>query len=179
MTVSGPDLEIAAGLNGRRRRLATVVGASIRRIADAAGEMFLRDVEAPLKASGPNSDLEMAQANLAGIDGVTISHTVATKTTTVQIQGAGTPANCQISYVESAAADTPPTVSFNGTAANALSLAAMSRPDSVCVTVRWKGWRVRATRAATSRMSGSFVSISGTRIEHSSMSIISCEKARL
>ena len=57
-------------------------------------------------------------ANLAGIDGVTISHTVATKTTTVQIQGAGTPANCQISYVESAAADTPPTISFNGTATN-------------------------------------------------------------
>ena len=49
-------------------RLATVMGSSIRRIADAAGEMFLRDVEAPLKASGPNSDLEMAQANLAGIE---------------------------------------------------------------------------------------------------------------
>lgn len=57
-------------------------------------------------------------ANLASIDGVTISHVVATKTTTVQIQGAGTPANCQITYVESAAADAPPTVSFNGSASN-------------------------------------------------------------
>jgi MSHA pilin protein MshA len=57
-------------------------------------------------------------ANLAGIDGVTITHTVATKTTTVQIQGAGTPRTARSAYVESAAADTPPTVSFNGSAAN-------------------------------------------------------------
>ncbi|MDO8361630.1 MAG: adenylate cyclase regulatory domain-containing protein [Actinomycetota bacterium] len=48
-------------------RLATVMGASLRRVADAAGEMFLRDVEAPLKANGPTFDLEMAQLNLAGI----------------------------------------------------------------------------------------------------------------
>ncbi len=57
-------------------------------------------------------------ANLGGVDGVTITHTGSTKTTTVQIQGAGTPANCQISYVESAATDTPPVITFNGTAAN-------------------------------------------------------------
>lgn len=49
-------------------RLATVMGSSLRRIADAAGEMFLRDVEAPLKAQGANVELEMAQANLAGIE---------------------------------------------------------------------------------------------------------------
>lgn len=49
-------------------RLATVMGSSMRRIADAAGEMFLRDVEAPLKAHGSNVELEMARANLAGIE---------------------------------------------------------------------------------------------------------------
>jgi len=49
-------------------RLATVMGSSLRRVADAAGEMFLRDVEAPLKAHGRNIELEVAQANLAGIE---------------------------------------------------------------------------------------------------------------
>jgi len=49
-------------------RLATVMGSSLRRVADAAGEMFLRDVEAPLKASGPMFELEMAKANLAAIE---------------------------------------------------------------------------------------------------------------
>jgi adenylate cyclase len=49
-------------------RLATVMGSSLRRIADAAGEMFLRDVEAPLRAQGTNVELEIAQANLAGIE---------------------------------------------------------------------------------------------------------------
>ncbi|MEQ1698837.1 MAG: adenylate/guanylate cyclase domain-containing protein [Ilumatobacteraceae bacterium] len=49
-------------------RLATVMGSSLRRVADAAGEMFLRDVEAPLKAHGTNIELEVAQANLAGIE---------------------------------------------------------------------------------------------------------------
>ncbi|HPU52785.1 MAG TPA: prepilin-type N-terminal cleavage/methylation domain-containing protein [Burkholderiaceae bacterium] len=67
--------------------------------------------------SAAAAGIEVA-ANLTGIDGVTITHTVATKTTTVQIQGAGTPANCQISYVESTAADTPPAITFNGSATN-------------------------------------------------------------
>jgi MSHA pilin protein MshA len=57
-------------------------------------------------------------ANLGTIDGVTIAHSAGTKTTTIQVSGAATPANCQITYVESAAADTPPTISFNGSAAN-------------------------------------------------------------
>ncbi len=48
-------------------RLATVIGSSLRRVADAAGEMFLRDVEAPLKASAPAPELDLAQANLQGI----------------------------------------------------------------------------------------------------------------
>ncbi len=49
-------------------RLATVMGSAMRRIADAAGEMFLRDVEAPLKVGDSHRDLEMAKANLAGIE---------------------------------------------------------------------------------------------------------------
>ncbi|HRB03699.1 MAG TPA: adenylate cyclase regulatory domain-containing protein [Ilumatobacteraceae bacterium] len=49
-------------------RLATVMGSAMRRIADAAGEMFLRDVEAPLKGNDSHRDLEMAKANLAGIE---------------------------------------------------------------------------------------------------------------
>ena len=40
----------------------------MRRVADAAGEMFLRDVEAPLKADGTSNELEMAKANLFAID---------------------------------------------------------------------------------------------------------------
>jgi adenylate cyclase len=47
-------------------RLATVMGSSMRRIADAAGEMFLRDVEAPMKSTGPD-ELQLAQANLFAI----------------------------------------------------------------------------------------------------------------
>jgi adenylate cyclase len=49
-------------------RLATVIGNSIRRIADAAGEMFLRDVEGPLKTTGGHSDLDIARANLGAIE---------------------------------------------------------------------------------------------------------------
>ncbi len=49
-------------------RLATVMGSAMRRIADAADEMFLRDVEAPLKVGDSPRDLEMAKANLAGIE---------------------------------------------------------------------------------------------------------------
>jgi adenylate cyclase len=42
-----------------------VVGGSLRRIAEAAGEMFLRDVEAGLQEG---SELDRAKANLAAID---------------------------------------------------------------------------------------------------------------
>lgn len=42
-----------------------VVGGSLRRIAEAAGEMFLRDVEAGMHEAG--TELERAQANLAAI----------------------------------------------------------------------------------------------------------------
>lgn len=49
-------------------RFSTVLGSSMRRIADAAGEMFLRDVEAPMKADGTSNELEMAKANLFAID---------------------------------------------------------------------------------------------------------------
>lgn len=49
-------------------RLATVMGSSMRRIADAAGEMFLRDVEGPMKASAPTHEIDIAQANLAAIE---------------------------------------------------------------------------------------------------------------
>lgn len=44
-----------------------VVGNAMRRIAEAASEMFLRDVEAPLHGHEHASQLEMAKANLAGI----------------------------------------------------------------------------------------------------------------
>ena len=76
------------------------------------------------EAADTVAELEKAGLDLVwvaeayGFDAPSLMGYVAAKTTTVQIQGAGTPANCQISYVESAAADTPPTVSFNGTAAN-------------------------------------------------------------
>ena len=49
-------------------RFSTVLGSSMRRVADAAGEMFLRDVEAPLKADDTSNELEMAKANLFAID---------------------------------------------------------------------------------------------------------------
>jgi adenylate cyclase len=42
-----------------------VIGSSLRRIAEAAGEMFLRDVEAPMQAQA--TELDKAQATLAGI----------------------------------------------------------------------------------------------------------------
>ncbi|MBI4935343.1 MAG: hypothetical protein HY828_15790 [Actinobacteria bacterium] len=45
-----------------------VVGNSMRRIAEAAGEMFLRDVEAPIYEHHDGTPLEMAKANLAGIE---------------------------------------------------------------------------------------------------------------
>jgi len=54
----------------------------------------------------------------AAADALTITHTAATRTTTIRINGAGTPANCQISYVEPAVADAAPTITFNGTATN-------------------------------------------------------------
>jgi MSHA pilin protein MshA len=57
-----------------------------------------------------------AAANLANVDGVTVAHSGGT--TTIQIDGAATAASCQITYVQSSAADTPPTISFNGSAAN-------------------------------------------------------------
>jgi adenylate cyclase len=44
-----------------------VVGNAMRRIAEAASEMFLRDVEAPLYEQRDGTPLEMAKANLAGI----------------------------------------------------------------------------------------------------------------
>jgi adenylate cyclase len=49
-------------------RLATVMGAAMRRIADACGETFLRDVEAPMKERAPTNELAMARANLAGVE---------------------------------------------------------------------------------------------------------------
>ncbi|UCE32784.1 MAG: type II secretion system protein [Burkholderiales bacterium] len=57
-----------------------------------------------------------AAANLAGVDDVAVSY--AGGVATIQMSGAGTPANCQITYTQSAAADTPPVISYNGTAAN-------------------------------------------------------------
>lgn len=45
-----------------------VVGNSMRRIAEAAGEMFLRDVEAPIYEERGGTPLEMAKANLEGIE---------------------------------------------------------------------------------------------------------------
>lgn len=44
-----------------------VMAGSLRRIAEAATEMFLRDVEAPLQL-GDRSELAVAQASLAGIE---------------------------------------------------------------------------------------------------------------
>jgi adenylate cyclase len=49
-------------------RFSAVVGSAMRRIADAADEMFLRDVEAPLKVGGESSELEMAQASLLAVE---------------------------------------------------------------------------------------------------------------
>lgn len=43
-----------------------VIGMSLRRIAEAASEMFLRDVEAPMLIE--SSELDKAQANLSGIE---------------------------------------------------------------------------------------------------------------
>lgn len=48
--------------------LASVMGSSMRRIADAAGEMFLRDVEGPMKASVPTREIDLARTNLAAIE---------------------------------------------------------------------------------------------------------------
>ncbi len=46
-----------------------VVGNAMRRIAEAASEMFLRDIEAPLQGEGQDgSPLAVAKANLAGIE---------------------------------------------------------------------------------------------------------------
>jgi class 3 adenylate cyclase len=48
--------------------LVRVMGTSMRRIAEAASEMFLRDVEAPLFEGEASSPLAIAKANKAGID---------------------------------------------------------------------------------------------------------------
>jgi adenylate cyclase len=62
--------EAAAGFFARDEvlRLATVIGAAMRRIADACGETFLRDVEAPMKERAATNELDVATANLAGIE---------------------------------------------------------------------------------------------------------------
>jgi adenylate cyclase len=62
--------EAAARFFGREEalRMAAVMGSSIRRIADAAGEVFLRGVEAPLKATSTSSELDLARSNVAGVD---------------------------------------------------------------------------------------------------------------
>ena len=61
-------------------------------------------------------------ARAAGLDrdanAVTVTHTAAKKTTTIDVNGASTPANCRITYVEPAAVDTLPKITFNGSAAN-------------------------------------------------------------
>jgi adenylate cyclase len=44
-----------------------VMGSSMRRVAEAAGEMFLRDVEAPLYEGRAATPLEMAKANYEGV----------------------------------------------------------------------------------------------------------------
>lgn len=44
-----------------------VIAASVRRIAEAASEMFMRDVEAPLQ-QGERDELALARANLAGVE---------------------------------------------------------------------------------------------------------------
>ncbi len=44
-----------------------VLGSSLRRIAEAASEMFLRDVEAPIQEGGASAPLDVAKANLAGV----------------------------------------------------------------------------------------------------------------
>ncbi len=45
-----------------------VMGSAMRRVAEAAAEMFLRDVEAPLDRYDPANGLAIAQANLAAIE---------------------------------------------------------------------------------------------------------------
>ncbi len=62
--------EAAAAFFSREEvlRLATVMGSSMRRIADAAGEMFLRDVEGPMKTSAPTREIDIARANLDAIE---------------------------------------------------------------------------------------------------------------
>jgi class 3 adenylate cyclase len=44
-----------------------VMGTAIRRVAEAAGEMFLRDVEAPIYEGRAGTPLEVAKANYEGI----------------------------------------------------------------------------------------------------------------
>lgn len=45
-----------------------VMGSAIRRVAEAAAEMFLRDVEAPMDRYDPANGLAIAKANLAAIE---------------------------------------------------------------------------------------------------------------
>jgi class 3 adenylate cyclase len=45
-----------------------VVGSSMRRIAEAAGEMFLRDVESEWQDEGTITELQRAQSSLAGVE---------------------------------------------------------------------------------------------------------------
>jgi class 3 adenylate cyclase len=54
--------------NDELLHLVRVMGTSMRRIAEASSEMFLRDVEAPLWAGDEGSPVEMAKANKAGIE---------------------------------------------------------------------------------------------------------------
>ncbi|MCL4746109.1 MAG: type II secretion system protein [Burkholderiaceae bacterium] len=55
-------------------------------------------------------------ANLATIDGVTVTY--AGTTATIRLTGVTTPANCQITYAQPTVADTPPTITYNGSATN-------------------------------------------------------------
>ncbi|TPW15577.1 MAG: family 3 adenylate cyclase [Acidimicrobiaceae bacterium] len=62
--------DLAASMFSRRELLhfTRVMGSSLRRIAEAAGEMFLIDVEAPLIDEGRHApELELAERNLAAM----------------------------------------------------------------------------------------------------------------
>lgn len=96
-------------------------GALVRSQTGATGTITMEGLSVDLVYGYPAATANgiARAANLdATADALTITHTVATKTTTIQINGAGTPANCQITYVEAAAADAAPTITFNGSATN-------------------------------------------------------------
>ncbi len=85
--------ELASGFFDRDAvlRLATVMGSSIRRIADAAGEMFLRDVEAPMKADSPVGEIEMASriADIAIPGEVLVNDAMVERVSTASFEPAG------------------------------------------------------------------------------------------